>query len=801
MKQLLLSLLAVLATLTAGAKSKNSVGLEAAGNHVQVTFYTPSIVRVVKRPAGKAQSQKPSMVVTMQPQANFSVKVSERDGQVTMTSDRLTVSVSKQTGLVQFLDNGRNLLKEKATTFEKIARGADAGRYKVGMAYRLDDGEAIYGLGTVQDGKLNRRGLSKRIEQSNIEDFQNVIQSVKGWGLYWDNYSVAHFSDNAGGMSFKAEVGDCADYYMMYGGTADGVNACMRQLSGGVRMFPLWTFGFWQCRERYRTSQELLEVVDKYRSLQVPLDGIIQDWQYWGGNDMWNAMDFTRNGYADGKEMIERVHRQNAHIMFTIWSSFGPATRQNSELAAKGLLYPIETWPPNGYSKPGDKEYRAKVYDAFSSEARQVYWKYLKKLFGYGADAWWMDSTDPDFFNAKESDYEHMTAAGSWRSVRNAYPLVTVRGVYNNQRHTSDSKRVFIMTRSAFAGMQHYGAGLWSGDVQSTWDMLRKQVPAGLNYAMTGCPNFNTDIGGFFCGSYNIKGGTPAQHNPQYQELYVRWMQYGLFCPVFRSHGTNAPREIYQFGSKGEPIYDAIEQTIRLRYRLLPYIYSTAWQVTSGNGSYQRALVYDFSADRNTWDMGDEFMFGRSILATPILTAQYTKEEIVKEPVTGGLETRSPDGKAIDFTRAKSATKYLPKGADWYEFYTEQRHEGGRNVTFPTAIGRTAMFVRAGSILPLAPVMQYARQRAWDDLEVVVYPGADGSFTLYEDEGDNYNYEKGLYATVTMTWNDKARTLTIGKAKGQFPGMLKNRVFKVRKAGSRQVTTVSYDGRRKTCKL
>lgn len=801
MRKLFLSLLAVLATLTAGAKSKNSVKLEAAGNRVQVTFYTPSIVRVVKCPAGKAQSQQSSQVVTMQPQTNFSVKVGERNGHVTMTSAKLTVSIDRQTGLVQFLDNGKNLLKEKATTFEPIAQGTDAGRYKVGQTYLLDDGEAIYGLGTVQDGKLSRRGLSKRVEQSNIEDFQNVIQSVKGWGIYWDNYSVAQFDDNASGMSFKAEVGDCADYYMMYGGTADGVNACMRQLSGNVPMFPLWTFGFWQCRERYRSSQELLEVVDKYRNLQVPLDGIIQDWQYWGNNDMWNAMEFTNKSFADGKQMIDRVHQQNAHIMFSIWANFGPATKQHSELAAKGLLYPIETWPTNGYSRPEDKNYRAKVYDAFSGEARQVYWNHLKTLLGYGADAWWMDSTDPDFFNGKESDYEHMTAAGSWRSVRNAYPLVTVRGVYDNQRHATDSKRVFIMTRSAFAGMQHYGAGLWSGDVQSTWDMLRKQVPAGLNYAMTGCPNFNTDIGGFFCNNYNIKGGPSAPHNPQYQELYVRWMQYGLFCPVFRSHGTNAPREIYQFGHKGEPIYDAIEQTIRLRYRLLPYIYSTAWQVTSDNGSYQRALIYDFAADRNTWNMGDEFMFGRSILATPILAPQYTKEEIVKVPVTDGQETRSQDGNAIDFTQTKSVTKYLPQGADWYEFYSEQRHEGGRNVTIPTTIDHTVMFVKAGSILPLAPVMQYAQQRAWDDLEVVVYPGADGSFTLYEDEGDNYNYEKGQYATITMTWNDKTRTLTFDKAKGQFPGMLRNRVFKVRKAGSQRTTTVSYDGRRQTCKL
>ena len=440
-----------------------------------------------------------------------------------------------------------------------------------------------------------------------------------------------------------------------------------------------------------------------------------------------------------------------------------------------------------------------RVYDAFSPVARQIYWDHLKTLFNYGIDAWWMDSTDPDFFNPKESEYEHKTAMGSWRSVRNAFPLMTVKGVYDKQRKTSEDKRVFIMTRSAFAGQQHYGSGLWTGDVASTWDMLRKQVPAGLNYTMTGCPNFNTDIGGFFCGSYNTRGSGSAPQNPQYQELYVRWMQYGLFCPVFRSHGADAPREIYQFGKKGEPIYDAIEKTIRLRYRLLPSIYSTAWQVTSAGESYLRALTYDFADDRKTWDMGDEFMFGRSILATPILNPQYTEEKILREDAMSGWDKKevkdNGSSARYDFTEEKSVTKYLPKGASWYEFYTEKKYAGGRDVTLATAIDRNVMFVKAGSILPLAPVMQYAQEKKWDNLDLVVYPGADAEFTLYEDEGDNYNYEKGMYSTITMKWNERARTLTIGDVKGEYPGMLKNRIFNVRLAGSKDVQKVEYSGK------
>ena len=804
MKRILTLMFVALTVIAANAQDTKSLELTAADMNINVTFYSPEIIRVTKTPLGSNFPKKKSEVVTMSPQSSLSVAESSTASAFRLKSSSLSVTINRHTGLISFATaNGKPLLKEKATTFAPRATGSDKGRYTVSMSYQLDKDEAIYGLGTVQDGKLNRRGLSKRVEQSNIEDFQNVIQSVKGWGIYWDNYSCSHFDDNAQGMTFKAEVGDCADYYFMFGKNADGVNACMRQLTGNVPMFPLWTYGFWQCRERYKSSKELLEVVDNYRRLQVPLDGIIQDWQYWGNNYLWNAMDFLSEQFTDGKQMIDRVHEQNAHIMISIWASFGPQTQQFAKLAEKDLLLPIETWPQSGLSHiwPPRMEYPSgvKVYDAYSPVARQIYWDHLKRLFDYGIDAWWMDSTDPDFFNPRESDFEYKTSAGSWRSVRNLFPLATVKGIYANQRKESADKRVFIMTRSAFAGQQHYGSGLWSGDVASTWDMLRKQVPAGLNYTMTGCPNFNTDIGGFFCGSYNTDGTGSAPRNPQYQELYVRWMQYGLFCPVFRSHGADAPREIYQFGKKGEPIYDAIESTIRLRYRLLPYIYSTAWQVTSANESYLRALTYDFASDKNTWNLGSEFMFGRSILATPILDPQYTEEKIFKEDAMSGWDKKDgkieqlKDGK-IDFSEEKTATKYLPKGANWYEFYTEKLYKGGRNVTFTTTIDRTAMFVKAGTILPLAPVMQYAQQSQWDNLDIIVYPGSNAVFTLYEDEGDNYNYERGVYSTITMKWNDSQRTFTVEARQGQFPGMLQNRKFNIRIAGTEAVKTVDYNG-------
>ena len=761
---------------------------------VKIEFFTPSVVHVVKY-QGQAVTPE-SKVIIAKPEP---VTLTHR-GNVT-SSSHLSVKLDEKTGCITFMNaKGKVLLREKSHTFSPL-----------NQTFTLDKGEAIYGLGTIQNGKMNRRGEHKRMEQSNLEDFQSVIQSIKGWGIYWDNYAPTQFDDDERGMSLTSEAGDVIDYYFMYGESADGVIGQMRFLSGDVPMFPLWTYGFWQSKERYKSAAETESIVDKHRELQVPLDGIIQDWQYWGSNYLWNAMDFLAEDFQNGPQMIKNVHQKHAHFMISIWASFGPMTQQFRELNEKGLLLPIETWPQSGISHvwPPIMEYPSgvKVYDAFSPEARAIYWKYLKKLYDYGTDAWWMDSTDPDFFNPRESDYQHPVTGGTWRSLRNAFPLETVRGIYQQQRKDDRGKRVFIMTRSSFAGQQHYGSNMWSGDVNSSWDMLRKQIPAGLSFSLTGNPNFNTDIGGFFCGSYNTKGPGSAPKNPQFQELYVRWMQYGLFCPVFRSHGADAPREIWQFsdersgkaerGQKGEPVYDAIEKQIRLRYRLIPYLYSIAWQATSGNQSYMRPLFSDFAADKKVWDMTDEFMFGRSILAAPIVEAQYTQEKIVKEDAMTGWNrkevTAESGQQTVDWNATKTATKYLPKGANWYDFWTGKLYKGGQNVALTTRFDQVPMFVRAGSILPLGPEMQYVGEKAWDNLEIRIYPGADGEFTLYEDEGDNYNYEKGYYSEIIFKWNDRSRTLSISARQGGYKGMLLDRKFTIALPdGTQQV--IDYNG-------
>ena len=798
-------------------QAARTVTVKTTAADVSVEFYTPRTVRISKVPTGRTLQHK-SLVVTAQPQ-EVVVRHGENGSEVSLNSAELTVRVNKTTGRIRF--EGRrlkNLLSEESFSFEERTSGPDKGTYRVSTAFALQKDEPIYGLGTLQDGLLSHRGKKVEMEQSNLQDFQLVFQSIRGWAVYWDNYSRTTFDATGQNvMKLSSEVGDGVDYYFMLGESVDGNIAEMRTLSGQVPMFPLWTYGYWQSKERYKSSKELLSVLHRYRKEQVPLDGIIQDWQYWGSNYTWNAMDFIHEDFMDGRRMIDEVHRQHAHFMISIWASFGPMTQQYRELDSLGLLFDFQTWPQSGLSPwPPRMDYPSgvRVYDAFSDQARDIYWRYLTRLLNAGTDAWWMDSTDPDYFNPKDADYDHRAGDGTWRRYRNAFPLATVSGVYDGQRKTTSDKRVFIMTRSAFAGQQRYGSGLWSGDVRSSWEVLRRQIPLGLNYTMTGCPNFNTDIGGFFAGDYNTRGSGSAPRNPQFQELYVRWMQYGLFCPVFRSHGTDCSREIWEFGSPGEPVYDAIASQIRFRYRLLPYLYSTAWQVTTANASYMRPLFADFVADRRTWQEPHEFLFGQSILAAPVVEAQYTPEAVDRsQRKDGQLDTQGLDGwsvvstaatsegyPVVDFSGTKTVTKYLPKGTQWFDFWTGRQYKGGQEVTVESRLDRVPMFVRAGSIVPLAPEMQYVGEKAWDELELRVYPGANAQFTLYEDEGDNYNYEKGKYTTITMKWNDRSRLLTIGQRAGGYEGMLQERMFNVVLPDG-TTKSVNYNGAETTIKL
>lgn len=780
------------------------------GVDVEVQFFTPSVVRVVKVPAGKAVEKKSLAVVAGPEEVSF--KAQARDGGIVLDSKELQVSLDVASGVISYeTAKGDRLLTEQKTA-DMFTPFDDAGTatYSVRQAFRLDPDEALYGLGQLQNGKMSQRKQRKMLMQGNVEDVSPFFQSTKGYGLYWDNYSPTLFEDNEEETSFRSDVGDCVDYYFMYGGDADGVVAQVRHLTGQVPMFPLWTYGYWQSKERYKSQGEVVGVVRKYRELGVPLDGIIQDWQYWGNNYLWNAMDFTNPEYPDPKRMIDEVHAMNAHMAISIWSSFGPATKPYRELAPKGLLYDFSTWPQSGLDKwPPVREYPSgvKPYDAFSPEARDIYWKYLNEgIFKLGMDAWWMDSTEPDHLDFKPEDLDQRTYLGTFRKVRNAYPLMAVGGVYDHQRAVTSDKRVFILTRSGYIGQQRYGANVWTGDVGSSWDNLRRQVPAGLNFSLCGMPHWNCDIGGFFAGQYKLGWDEGrATKNPYYQELYVRWMQFGAFTPMMRSHGADTPREIYYFGQKGEPVYDAIEKAIRLRYSLLPYIYSTSWEVSHRQSTFMRALVMDFPDDRKVWDMNDEYMFGKAFLVAPVLEAQYTSESEVRVDENSGWSSDN-DGKTgngnerFDFTAEKSAKLYLPAGTEWYDFWTGEKLAGGQEVTRSTTLDLIPLYIRTGSIVPFGPDVQYATEKPWDGLTLRVYPGADGSFTLYEDEFDNYNYEKGAYTEIPMTWDDSARRLTIGARKGEYDGMLAERTFRVVLPDGVE-KTVAYKGKKVSVKF
>ncbi|MDE6286603.1 MAG: DUF5110 domain-containing protein, partial [Muribaculaceae bacterium] len=498
----------------------------------------------------------------------------------------------------------------------------------------------------------------------------------------------------------------------------------------------------------------------------------------------------------------------DARISISIWASFGPETKQYRELAPMGLLFSFETWPQSGLSEwPPRMDYPSgvKVYDCYSDTARAIYWKHLRRLHGMGIDAWWMDSTDPDHLSYRDSDLDEACALGSLRRVRNLFPFMTVGGVDTRQRAEDRDKRVFILTRSFFAGQQRYGANTWSGDVGSSWESLRNQVPLCLNHTLTGNPNVNTDIGGFFAGSYNRNWDpTSGARNPQFQELYTRWMQFGLFNPMMRSHGTDVYRELYYYGRPGEPIYDALVDAVKMRYRLMPYIYSTARRVSTRDDSFMRALFMDFRDDPATWRNGREFMFGRSLLVCPVLDPLYTEEKVVKTDEMSGWDKDAEGGAGgwapVDWSQPRTYTVYLPAGADWYDFYTGRKYTGGTTLEADAPISRSPLYVKAGSILPLAEDMQHTGEKPWNVLTLNVYPGRDAEFTLYEDEGDNYNYLHGQYTEIPMRWHDRSRTLTIDARHGSYTGMTATRTFLVQLPDG-TTRSVNYAGRKVTLKL
>lgn len=730
---------------------------------------TNSIIRVVYAPSDSFPEWK-SLVVVDKQRSPVAWRVVESADAVSIVTERVAVEVARDTGAVTFRDAaGAAILREGGRTLTP-AVVSEENVYNAQQEFALTPDEGLYGLGQFQDGAMNRRGRDALLAQANGTVVVPFLLSTAGYGILWDNYSMSKFHSDADGMFFWSEIADAVDYYFVYGPSPDAIIAGYRELTGAAPMFAKWAYGYFQSKEKYNTAAELIDVVAEYRRRGLPLDVIVQDWWYWGKYS-WNAMKFDEANYPDPAALMDELHNKyNAHIMISIWPKFGSETDVHKDFQSRGFLFNV----------PGTEGQA--TYDAYNADARNLYWDYANRgIFSKGMDAWWMDATEPEMISAKtqESTMAPIRAAkrcalGSTARYLNTYALVTSQGVYESQRAAAPDKRVFILTRSGFAGQQRNAAATWSGDIEGEWDVFRAQIPAGLNFSMAGVPYWTTDIGAFFVRFY---GGCK---NGEYRELYVRWFQFGAFCPIFRSHGTHTPREIWRFGEPGEWAYDALEKFDNLRYRLLPYIYSLAWGVRSRGGTIMRGLPMDFPADAAARDIGDQYMFGPAFMVCPVTRPMYNKEKLnpMSQMIRDTKSEVKPDEIITDW-KIKNRKVYLPQSAGWYDFWTGRRLDGGAAISAPAPIDIMPLYVRAGSIVPMGPKMQYATDKPADPIELRIYPGADAQFILYEDENDNYNYENGVYAEIPIQWNDATKTLTIGDRAGRYPGMLEKRTFQI----------------------
>lgn len=714
--------------------------------HYKVEFMSAGCVRILSFPEGDTLVTK-RLVVDTEKMTYQDYKSKETEQELIFSTGELTVIFDKVNAAFRFEETstGRLLLKEKDN---KKARGfhrSEAGGeqcLEVVQRFVPTKDEAIYGLGQYQNGIMNYRGHSVLLLQANMDIVNPFLISTNGYGILWDNYSSTKFEDTDEGYSFTSEVGDASDYYFVCGKNMDDVVAGYRELTGNVPMFGKWVYGFWQSKERYKSFDELKAVVKEYRRRKIPLDNIVQDWEYWGDKPHWNSLKFHPENFAHPKQVIEELHTQDhVRLMLSVWPGFGPKTEIYQALDSINALFAEPTWA--GY----------KVFDAYHPMARDLFWKSLKKgLYDMGVDAWWMDATEPSFRDGftqlkqeERTKSAGMTYLGSFHRYLNTYSLVMLKDFYNRLRAESDQKRVFILTRSAFASQQHYGTAIWSGDVSASWENMQKQLVAGLNLSMSGIPYWTSDTGGFFVTERDAHY-PEGLRSEDYKELYSRWFQFSAFTPIFRAHGTNVPREVWQFGEEGTPYYDNQVKYINLRYRLLPYIYSLSHQVTAHDYTMLRGLAMDFTDDPRTFNVGNAYMFGTSLLVRPVFRPQADEREV---------------------------KVYLPahEGKYWYDYWTGKAFEGGTEQVQPSLLDVLPLYVKAGSILPLAEVKQYAMECPDRNLELRIYGGADASFLWYEDEGDSYRYEEDVCSKVVMQWKDAERILVISARDGDYPDM------------------------------
>jgi len=724
----------------------------------------------------------------------------------------------------------------------------DRTAYETKLDLEFSDEEGIYGLGQHEEGISNYRGHTQDLYQTCTKVAMPAIVSTRGYGIMWDSFSLSTFHDDQHGSYFWTECDNQQEFYFVAGPDLDDVVAGFRTVTGQSSLFPRWAFGYLQSKERYEDQEEILSVAREYRDREIPFDVIVQDWRYWADDDEdtdyspieqpddgswgeWGQKSFDPDRFPDPSGMLAELHGMDAKYMISIWPNMLSGSNRR-EMEDGGFLMDEENVSPSPRMEQG-------FTNVFDPDARKLYWKQAKEgLWDHGVDAWWCDSPEPYHADwdipVKMQPFERTRFnADTLKSTIdaefiNAYSLYHSQGMYEGQRSVTDEKRVVNLTRSASLGQHRYGAITWSGDISATWEVFENQIADGLQFTATGNPKWTLDIGGFFTGGREFswfksgafqnpehddptgegpeadaddptkgEGDGHAHKDPGYRELYVRWFQYGAFLPMFRSHGTHTPREMWRFGEPGETTYDTLVKFDELRYRLMPYIYSVAGWETHEDYTMYRHLAFEFQDDPEVYDITDQFMFGPSLLVCPVTEPMYY------EP--GGAERSTPiEGKA------KAREVYLPEGTDWVDFWSGEHYDGGQTIVADAPLEKIPLFVPEGGVVPMGPVVQHTGETDDTPWQVRVYPGADGAFEVYEDAGDGYDYEDGAYAATTLSWDDATGTLTIAEREGSFPELVERREVEAVLVGEGRgvghepaddPVTASYDGIETTLEL
>lgn len=766
--------------------------IETSKGKLKLEVYDHSIIRVVYTQEAEF-SDKKSLIVLPRTSTHTNWRIDDKDTSVELITDKIRIVINKKTCSFAYYDiNGRLLTKEpdkggkyltKIDVYKNIynkqqevtasqsvdgLRAAAIGSncvkdrtaYHTKLIFEWSDGEALYGLGSHEEGIMNLRGSHQYLYQQNMKAVVPMLVSTRGYGILLDTYSEAIFRDDVYGSYLWTDTDDEMDFMFIYGPELDDIISNYRNITGKSPMLPKWSFGYTQSKERYTSQEELVSVVKEFRDREIPMDLIVLDWMSWSGN-LWGQKTFDAERFPDPAKMMKDIHKLDAKLMISIWPNMAAGGDNHKEMLDNDYLLGNQS-----------------TYNAFNDDARELYWKQANDgLFSKGVDAWWCDCSEPfeaDWKGEVKPEPEERLLMNTAEAKKyldpeyiNAYSLLHSQGIYEGQRKTTTEKRVINLTRSSYAGQHRYATITWSGDIAANWETFKNQIPAGLNFSITGEPYWTVDIGAFFVARRNFAWFWNGDYQDGcndlgYRELFVRWFQYGAFLPIFRAHGTDTPREPWRFGEPGTMFYDSLIKFINLRYRLLPYIYSLAGKVTHDNYTMLRALAFDFKQDDKTYDIKDQFMFGPAFMVNPVTMPMY-------------YESNSHELSGI----AKSRSVYLPADYKWYDFWTNTVYNGGTTIEADAPIDIMPLFVRSGSILPMGPFVQHSGAKMDAPIELRIYRGNNGSFTLYEDEGDNYNYENGAYSRIDFEWDEKNGELTIQEREGSYPNMPIKRIFHI----------------------